>query len=1039
MKKSICLLAVFILAAFVSFASASLVSEALVTQGRAALFNNGTPTCTGVVEANGYFQDAVTADPTDQEARLFYALTQLAVFGLVNGSDGETVTALDMLEAFGISRTAGDSLLLEPIYTDPPEFEGVYLPPSTVPGGTEMVQFLNTECLDLVDGALVDLAVVVDQDLNLTITALETGDTSVEVDWGDVLLFNCAVKTVKSLLLTVTAYDLIGIDTARLIQLLQADIFQIQRDLLDQYPDVLSLVGGGVGGDKLVEAKGFLVSAIDDFESAVTFITAETDNQLDDLISFNEEDINEVFKTLAYLTETRNSLNEDRVAIFNKVDQSWRLTDASGRDLWLDFSINMGFSENESIWASQTTPAFNILAGTVTRLEIDGNNIQIDIDAWADCGYAPITFEGTLNDQLGVVSGTWVQNLCGSYASGSFTGARTWYSESNKNIDGNAVYGSARKEPLDIRDVLPDFNVLNEPVAGTFREYPSPGSPVLNGILPVDYVTNHDLILDMNLQPAGMVTIPELPIILDGDDSDWSTPALMLSDMIGEDDYWSDSVDIEKAYLAKDSQYLYVAMKFANGTPFIPSYEWQQINYNLNLRTFPGNTSLRQLNISAGYDYNTATWEVNIAAFQDGTWQAYEGYGADSVAIGTDFIEFKVPLSVIEAITGGLSGKYLTFKTADFYGRFIDQSWSQDNNITLLQVDPGITLTGDITTDSGASGNIIAMVMANPERVLMADVFLDVCGTYTFPTLSATADEIVFSAFQDLDGNGIWSFGEPFGVQVLNDFTVNQTCDLALVTQNLLSVVDFNGDRSSDIFWRNYSTGVNYLWYFDGLTYLGGASVSRIGDTNWQIVGLADFNQDSHPDILWRNTSTGDNYVWYMDDNVKIGGHFINKMPDTNWHIVGVSDFNGDTHPDLLWRNMSTGANYLWYLDDCTRIGTHYVATLSDTNWHIVGTADFNSDSHPDILWRNYSTGKNYIYYMNDWQKTGSHYVSKVTDVNWAVGQLSDFNSDGQVDILWRNQSTGDNYVWYLNDWQKTGGSTFKKLSDLNWYMAEER
>ena len=377
MKKIIGLLTVFVLAAFVSFASASPASQALVIQGRAALFNNGTPTCTGVVEANGYFQDAVTADPGDQEAQLFYASTQLAVFGLENGSGEGTATALDLLEAFGISRTAGDSLFLEPIYTDhpeleplytdPPELEGVYLPPPTVPDSTGMVQFLNTECLDLVNGVLVNLAAVVDQDLNLTITALETGYTSVEVDWGDVLLFNSAVKTVKGLLLTVTAYDLIGIDTARLIQLLQADIFQIQRDLLDQYPDVLSLVGGGVGGDKLVEAKGFLVSAIDDFESAVTFITAESDSQLDDLISFNEEDMNEVAITLAHLTESRSSLNEDRVAIFNSEDQGWRLTDEFGRSLILNFNINMGFSEDESIYNYQIEHAFNILSGSVTR------------------------------------------------------------------------------------------------------------------------------------------------------------------------------------------------------------------------------------------------------------------------------------------------------------------------------------------------------------------------------------------------------------------------------------------------------------------------------------------------------------------------------------------------------------------------------------------------------------------------------------------------------------------------------------------------
>ncbi|MFA5904231.1 MAG: hypothetical protein WC836_09875 [Desulfobacula sp.] len=85
MKKS--LISILVLWFMAGIAQANPASQALVTTGRTALFNNGTPTCSGIIAANGHFKAAVQADPADQTANLFYALTRLVVPGLEKDRD----------------------------------------------------------------------------------------------------------------------------------------------------------------------------------------------------------------------------------------------------------------------------------------------------------------------------------------------------------------------------------------------------------------------------------------------------------------------------------------------------------------------------------------------------------------------------------------------------------------------------------------------------------------------------------------------------------------------------------------------------------------------------------------------------------------------------------------------------------------------------------------------------------------------------------------------------------------------------------------
>jgi hypothetical protein len=150
---------------------------------------------------------------------------------------------------------------------------------------------------------------------------------------------------------------------------------------------------------------------------------------------------------------------------------------------------------------------------------------------------------------------------------------------------------------------------------------------------------------------------------------------------------------------------------------------------------------------------------------------------------------------------------------------------------------------------------------------------------------------------------------------------------------------DFNGDGWPDILWRyNGSGGANVVWYMKSATRTGSASLLAVTDLNWQIAGIGDFfSRDGWPDILWRyNGSGGKNVVWYMQGATRIGSASLLSVTDLNWKIGGAGDFNGDGWPDILWRyNGSGGKNVVWYMQGAIRTETATLPAVTDPNWRI--------------------------------------------------------------------------------------------------------
>lgn len=89
-----------------------------------------------------------------------------------------------------------------------------------------------------------------------------------------------------------------------------------------------------------------------------------------------------------------------------------------------------------------------------------------------------------------------------------------------------------------------------------------------------------------------------------------------------------------------------------------------------------------------------------------------------------------------------------------------------------------------------------------------------------------------------------------------------------------MASADFNGDTKPDLIWRNSSTGRVIVWFMDGTTRTGTAALwaaTNPGESAWRPIATGDFNADGQADIVWRNVDTGRVIVWFMNGTSCIG------------------------------------------------------------------------------------------------------------------------------------------------------------------------
>jgi sRNA-binding regulator protein Hfq len=329
------------------------------------------------------------------------------------------------------------------------------------------------------------------------------------------------------------------------------------------------------------------------------------------------------------------------------------------------------------------------------------------------------------------------------------------------------------------------------------------------------------------------------------------------------------------------------------------------------------------------------------------------------------------------------------------------------------------------TGSVGASEQGSATAISNDRRTLLVGGPLDnvsAGATWTF-TLPASHD---FNGDRKSDIAWREDTGT-VGVWLMNGAAILQSAGLGNVPNDwsIVGQRDFNGDSKHDLLWRQ-DIGTVAIWLLNGVQ-IAQTGVLGTVPIDWSISGTADFNGDGKGDILWRN-NTGEVAIWLLNglQILQTGG--LGAVP-TNWVIAGTGDFNGDGMADILWRDNTTGAVAIWLLNGVQIAQTGVLGTVP-IDWSISGTGDFNGDGKWDILWRDNNTGTVAIWLLDG--LTVSQIGSLGAVSGWTIEETGDFNDDGRSDILWRENTAGTVAIWFLNGLQVTSAAAVANVG-LEW------
>ncbi|MBW2738280.1 MAG: hypothetical protein JRE64_05400 [Deltaproteobacteria bacterium] len=597
--------------------------------------------------------------------------------------------------------------------------------------------------MTLLNAAITNLNVITDT-FNITLLASEIDDDhDVEVDYGDVLLFRSALYTLKSAILIATAYNL-DIDLRELVVLGNAGILQIQRDILDKYSDFLDLRPAD-GVNSLTDAKQALLNGIDAYKDAFNFITTESDLQENDLFYFElGEDQRGAEFVLTQLMELRSSLVNNQIAEFIIVEDTWILTDGNGKKLQIEIEkdVNGNFVCGHACGLDGCD--FLFCSGWVEEFAVSSTTVTIKMGSNHWCGHIFYTLTGTAQytgDQLtGIESGSYSWTDCdGVLKSGTFTATRQSRETEIEKIDFNLIFGNTNKSPLDIKDILPEFDENNLIKAGTF-----PGYPVLNGIFP-EISTEKKL-----LEEKGLDVIYEVPfktITLDGSATDWTGITSVIND--GTDENAATNADIKSLYVARDNTYLYWMLELhdpsiGNNTSYTFSFGPGDIHFGPDSLNYESCVSIDG---SGGVSYQLLD--------NDG-YHTILSSDSSNAAVGS-VIEARVPLSYFDADSIGSIHCY-SYDPAYFWGSvdFADSA--------LLQF-PAVSISG-IVTCSAHDPSITSKIFIYARDALtgrdLGETYITSPGTYTITGLPAGVSVNLFARW-DADDNGIKTFLDYLG------------------------------------------------------------------------------------------------------------------------------------------------------------------------------------------------------------------------------------------------------------------------------------
>ena len=1026
-------------------------SQADTAGGREQLFNyndSGEITVSGLLAARDTFSEVGDTDPTYQEAQAFYAVTHALAFLFEDGEPGID-TLKELLEAFGVTRTANDSIDLD-LFSDLPTFDESYDPPSTLPNGGDVSAFVQGPLLSRLDEVLTALNAVT-SGFSTTIEAQETGDEPIEIDYADIRVLRSWAYMARSFALIVGAYDL-SCDLGDLVQLINADMLQLQRDLLnDANPDLLSLQDDGA--TSLQNAAQALRTAISEYAAAHADIAAGIDSptpdwRTDHLFAFDS--LREVNASAFYLTrleEIDASINDDRAAILTSTEQNWLLTEVggSGQSISVEMEMDAEHNVNFGSWHGPGDRTFIWDYGHVQDVNIVDDEITIVLSAGDDDEFGEVIFTGTLSgDGTSITEGKYNGEVNSVEVSGDFEGLLDLDDPETLTdvINFNKIFGTNGATPLNIRAVLPEFNTFNEPIVGTFPPT-NDSSPILNGILPSEpqMLTNDDATRNLDLMPTGTFYLNEDNITIafnDGSFGDW-TQGKVFDDINLDDDEetYDGGKDLKSFWMVQDDDYYYMRVVYHYGpyssgdAPFI--------------------RFIAKVNPDSGYEYGAPIVDIRpysgSGEVEVGIWgpdpTTYSG--ASEVHTGMDGEDYCVEWRVPKADLGNLSGRFIELDTgANEY------HW-EDYNPTFVQF-AGYTVSGTVSIDGDPDGKILLYLFDGQDpdsSELLASTVLDATGSYTLENLPHMGDTFCWLyVIWDKDGNGTVSIDDAYGYAYFQingdvegvDVSADHTIDFTL-TGSVMNVhlPDDTFATYLDVYIEDFNDGI-LPDDIDSITYHvgpGGTPIAILDDPNIEITRYSDSAYDffiavpGQPDLNdYTFTVTSGNATRTTTDTQSV----IRKIP-----LPDVSSFYpqpGGTvssyTPLFAWNPVEYGSLPLYYrlqiLDTWDNIVYSTSRTLNMTSHLVPSGILWNGQSY---YWRVRVTDSgNWLDVENRshsaWQPfTMAYQLYSDSDGDGLLDNVEDTNQNGTVDAGETDpndaDSDNDGIIDGLEDWNRNG------------------
>jgi hypothetical protein len=974
-----------------------------IATGKTQLFQKSV---SGALNSHQTFLAASTgsgyAAATDAEKikiRVYLAFTR--VLDVVLRNDGGTVDTLtELLAPYGIVRTgdAFDGMKFQLPLND----DRKIILPAGAPSSAEALRiFFSGPFLMAVNASIADMDAAIalcpategiDREI-ISRTLIDAGDPTqpdVEMDAGDYYLFRALLRFLKVFSLMSAGYNA-DLDIRDVVALANLEMGpEMIKRLLDRYPDFLKIRDAS----RLNEARLTLLGAIDDYGIASEKMRNDSTVQsgAEELFSLEPDNHEEAL--------LRENLAKIKISL-----QGNTTADLVTERIGTEYSVYGGtsFTTTEpSFWEkgyhpeqhgytylgkASNTATFSGSYNCYIITTKPGNMAPVDTVQGSDGAYLGTNTTGSTNQWWnvgGAPDGAYA--LIGSNSGGDYygfivirpstpiasltvhlTNVANIAREEHLQLNLFPLFGDGTTAPKALRELMPELNAYGYPLPGTMG-HGLGDDPTLGGILP-DFSTQDQWLKEMDgvFMPTGLLTISQVTdgaITIDGSVGDWTASGIVpvLTDVTGERGQgMAANGDLQKLFLALDSQYLYVRMDLAGAW----NLSGQNFMYGLRFRQSPGDGPDKPGDVKIFARNRNGAWEVKAQSVQAGGWYGAPGTPSNpanptataSAAAAGAVVEWRVP-------RGSAAGRFLAADTdAWFYDSINPNGWeywyAYDRNSTCLQIQPSANVTGTLTVPGydGVGPVRIAVYEYGPDlnfntdskkRIGSLGIYPDGSGnlpaTYTVANLPV-GSRVFVTVFWDRDNNGVISPGD------YTNFYQPFTTAAAGTVLNITAGDDHAGYPPPR--------------FYTAVVYHEKRPPPPTGDGNWNVVIAAQLTGPSPEDVSVTVTGPGGQYTLTPGAVISKRGLVyrtsVYSLPNGDYTFTAV---------DSLGRKAEAAYHYE------ERYDLPAIASLSPANGSYAGTPT------PTLSWTKPAEGYAYQVWILDYNNSGNGviwYVSAIT------------------------------------------------------------